>query len=263
MNLIDTPIEYYPELGLHVKREDLSCPGGPNFSKTRGVYAHVLGCTQNLIGVLDTSHSQGGWAVARACQILGKRCMLFYPVRKSERSNALKQQQQEAQKLGAELVPLQAGRSAVLYHMARKALPAGGYMMPNALKLPEMVDETAKEFVRTNLPDVGTILVSASSGTIAAGLFRGIHQIGWQRQLIVHQGYSRSEKAIVSYMMKMAGVPLCSYEIIDEGYAYKDRAREGSRAPFPCNEYYDLKLFRWWSKIGRSRFGNAIMWNIG
>ena len=89
MCVINTPLNYFPEFGLWVKREDLCCPGGPNFSKTRGVFAHVCKRTETVIGVLDTAHSQGGWAVARDCSLLDKQCLLFYPIRKSEQALGL------------------------------------------------------------------------------------------------------------------------------------------------------------------------------
>lgn len=85
MCIENTPLEDHTrDLGLYVKREDLCCPGGPNFSKTRGVYAHVAARPEEHIGVLDTSHSQGGWAVAKACQQPGKTCVNFFPVRRAE-----------------------------------------------------------------------------------------------------------------------------------------------------------------------------------
>lgn len=278
-----TPVEDYLErFGLWVKREDLCCPGGPNFSKTRGVYAHVKGRREPVIGVLDTNHSQGGWAVARACQLLGKQCVLYYPVRKSERDDHIKPQQEAALRLGAQLVPLQAGRSAVLYHTAKKRLSSLGaastYMMPNALKLPEMITETVAEVERTTLPPVSTLLISASSGTIAAGVILGLQRKGWvgvapsglpvNKNLIVHQGYSRSEPAIRSYMDKMAlgfdgeGIA-CPVTLVDEKYSYADSAKPGEQPPFPCNEYYDLKAFRWWVREGRNEYGTALLWNIG
>lgn len=267
-----TPLEHYPDLGLWVKREDLSCPGGPNFSKTRGVYAHVASRPERMIGVLDTSHSQGGWAVAKACNLLGKQCRLYYPVRKAERADPqLKVQQLRARELGATLVPIQAGRSAVLYHQARKMLAAEGgaatYMMPNALKLPEMITETVAELGRTRLPESGTtVLVSASSGTIAAGVLLGLLENQWSGRFIVHQGYSRPAAAIEKYMWKMIGGGSASQhpiQLVDEGYSYADAARPGPLPPFPCNEYYDLKAFRWWVAKGRDLYGSAMLWNIG
>src|SRR5262245_58591009 len=97
-----TPVEHWPEYGLYVKREDLACPPpGPPFSKTRGVYAHVKSRREEVIGVLDTYHSQAGHAVARACEILGKQCWNFYPEFKHEPGP--REPQYRAFKLGAEL----------------------------------------------------------------------------------------------------------------------------------------------------------------
>src|SRR5262245_5157781 len=81
-----TPIEdYRAEYGLLVKREDKACPPpGPPFSKARGVYAWVKKQQADIIGVLDTRHSQAGHAVARACQVLDKQCYYYYPELKNE-----------------------------------------------------------------------------------------------------------------------------------------------------------------------------------
>jgi len=277
----NTPLEdHFDQFGLMVKREDLSCaPPGPPFSKTRGVYAHVKARPEGTIGVLDTSHSQAGHAVAQACQLLGKRCINFYPVRKAEQFDALRPQQQAAQALGAELVSLQAGRSAILYHAAKAKLREQGddiYMMPNALKLPEMVTETALEVERTlhTRPDLGLsrsspVLIAISSGTIAAGVLRGFMLGGgfFSRKFILHQGYDRPAGATLRYISEQSGIQLAVLEphviLVNEGYSYADRARPGPDAPFPCNEYYDLKAFRWWLREGRAQWGEALMWNIG
>lgn len=275
---VNTPVEdYRKEYGLWVKREDLACfPPGPAFSKTRGVYAHVRSRPEKLIGVLDTFHSQAGHAVARACQILGKKCINFYPVYKREREDAddgsrheLRQPQIASQDLGAELHGLPAGRSCILYHAAKKeTLSRGGYMMPNALKLDESVTETAKEVPQDLNPDF--VIIPASSGTIAAGVVKGFtSQIedDDRPQFIIHLGYSRSALEVRKYLREKSGLELDDelIEVIDEGYAYKDEAEPGETPPWPCNSYYDLKAFRWW--LGhRERYpdsSSVLFWNIG
>ncbi len=279
---INTPVENHLEqFGLLVKREDLSClPPGPPFSKTRGVFAHIQARPERTIGVLDTYHSQAGHAVAEACALLGKQTVNFYPVRKAERGHVLKPQQQAAVDLGAASIPLPAGRSAILYHQAKKSLafmydhlPGGVYMMPNALKLPEMVTETAAEVQRTLLstpiPYGMPVIIAASSGTIAAGVIAGFRQLGQNPLFIIHQGYDRPEGAIVKYMARMMGgaasplgLPL-NIQLINEGYSYGDVAKAGPEPLWPCNVYYDLKAFRWWMREGRAQYGEALLWNIG
>lgn len=265
MLIQNTPIEdYRNDFGFFVKREDLCCPKpGPPFSKTRGVFARVRDVPEKVIGVLDTAHSQAGHAVARACQILGKKCHNYYPVYKKE-ADLIKPQQKAAKELGATLHGLPAGRSCILFHQAKKLTEAkGGYMMPNALKLEESVTETAKE-----VPDdrYDLVIVPASSGTIAAGVMAGFLQRKIYPEFIIHLGYSRSHTEVRDYLRKMSGdtKPSLLVNIIDEGYAYKDMAEEGPDPLWPCNAYYDLKAFRWWMK-NRSAYRNrkTLFWNIG
>lgn len=267
MVVSNTPIEYYKQYGLYVKREDLSCPApGPPFSKARGVFARVKSRPENLIGVLDTSHSQAGWAVARACQVLGKKCINYYPVYKQEiddyGQHELRTPQVRSKGLGASLHSLQAGRSCILYHAAKKDCELReGYMMPNALKLNESVTETALEVPNENYD---WVIVPASGATIASGVVKGFfnrHLIK-QPKFIIHLGYSRSLEEVSRYLREMSGVAVDPV-IIDEKYSYKDKARTGETPPWPCNAYYDLKAFRWW--LGhRSEFkGRVLFWNIG
>jgi hypothetical protein len=258
----NTPLEHYSGFGLVVKREDLCCPGGPNFSKCRGVYAHIAKRSERVIGVLDTAHSQGGWAVAKACKLLGKRCVEFYPEFKAK-PGQIGPVQHECLRLGAQIVPLPAGRSAILYHAARKRLPRRGYLVPNALKLPESVGETAAEVERTQLPDVETVLVSASSATIAAGVLLGLRRRGWSGRVLVHLGYSRPQPKVRAYIASHLPFAPGSVSIIDENYQYRDAARPGPTPPFPCSPQYDLKAFVWWMKEGRSKYGTALLWLIG
>jgi len=261
-----TPIEnHLPYYGLWVKREDMSClPPGPPFSKTRGVYARVKSRDERIIGVLDTFHSQAGHAVARACQILGKKCVNYYPLYKHDWE--LRKPQKRAQELGADLVGIPAGRSCILFHRARKEVEMrGGYMMPNALKLEESVEETAKEAreVDTNFQ---VVIIPASSATLAAGVLRGFLQSGRADgiRFIIHLGYSRSIDAVRRYLAEKTDEKTAArVELIDEGYSYRDKAKPGQTPPWPCNEYYDLKAFRWYLANRESVRGRTLFWNIG
>lgn len=270
---IGTPIQDYRKRhGLWVKREDLACrPPGPPFSKTRGVYAHIEKRSEDVVGVLDTYHSQAGHAVARACQVLGKKCTNYYPEFKHEPGP--RDPQLSAKKLGADLVGLPAGRSAILFHQARKRCESvGGYMMPNALKLKESVEETAKEVPTDfdNWEDVGDgprpawVIIPASSGTIAAGVIKGF---GNTTDFIIHLGYVRSHLEVRKYIEEASGVSGIGARltIIDENYAYKDVAKDGPTPPWPCNRYYDLKAYRWWMSVKDEHAypGDVLFWNIG
>jgi hypothetical protein len=270
--LVDaTPIEKVEGWDrVWVKREDLSCPlPGPCFSKIRGVYARISQRDEELIGVLDTYHSKAGWAVAYICSVLGKKCINFYPHYKTDDGQPLREQQQRALDFEAELHPLPAGRSAILFHTAkRETRKLGGYMMPNALKLTETVEECSAEVARTaGLEEFTDIVISISSATIAAGVLKGLHEQGLHPKVWLHMGYERSQDAVEKYMRGYLpnGLPF-DITFINEKYGYKDQARSGdyNPPPFPCNPYYDLKAWRWMDREGLGRMGERVLfWNIG
>ena len=257
----NTPLEYYPQYNIFVKREDKACvPPGPPFSKARGVYSRILSRSETLIGALDTRHSQAGHAVARACQVLGKQCVNFYPQLKYEPEP--KYAQLKAQELGAELYGLKGwamGPQQVLFHIAKKIITErGGYMMPNALTMEESIVETARECPTDQKFD--WVLISASSGTIAAGVIKGL---GLGPTYLIHLGYSIHQSRKQQYIRMASGVPTANLVLIDEKYAYKDKARPGETPPWPCNEFYDLKAFRWLINHRDEYPGKTLFWNIG
>lgn len=133
-------------------------------------------------------------------------------------------------------------------------------MMPNALKLDESVEETAKECTLANRPDV--VIIPSSSATIAAGVIKGY---GRDPEYVVHLGYSRSHDEVLRYIALKSGLDQLDITLIDEGYSYKDKAKDGPTPPWPCNEYYDLKAFRWWMRVGRGIYDGkrVLFWNVG
>lgn len=270
-----TPIELYKLGGrsVYVKREDLSCPlPGPPFSKMRGVIEHIANRPEKVFGVLDTYHSKAGWAVAYACKKLKRKCVNFYPVYKADDASALREPQTQSMKLGAQLVPMAAGRSFILYNQARTLLKErspGAYLMPNALKLPESVEATAREVLaskdRIRKINPAHVVVSISSATIAAGVMLGFSRLGLRTtpNFILHEGYTREPDAVMKYLEKMLGGPVARPEFVDEGYAYKDTAPKECAAPFPCNPWYDLKAWYWLDNNINSLGGKVLFWNVG
>lgn len=269
--LQSTPFEKYGD--IWVKRED-SCvrpdyrPLFPKFSKLRGVYEHLRKKKEEgfeVIGVLDTIHSQAGWGVAATCKFLGLKCVNYYPVRKGE--EGLRFNQRKSKELGAELVPFPATKSAVLFHKAKKHLKANyenSYMVANGLKLPESIDENAKEAEKTPKELLkGTWVFSVSTGTIMAGVIKGLSKVSDLRKIkfIAHMGYSRSEKGLLRYLWDASGVYNANIEIVDEGYEYKDSV--DFPAPFPCDPYYDRKAWKWVVENRKRLKEPIVFWNVG
>lgn len=264
----NTPWDRYDVDGIivHVKREDLCCPyPGPSFSKIRGVERYIGKLLKGtIVGVMDTRHSKAGWGVSYVCNQLGYKCVDFYPVLKSD--NGLRENQQRASELGAQLYPMKAGMSAVLYNQAKKIMREefGGIMLPNGLHLQESVDATAEELIEYTPPELldGTWVVSISSGTLGTGMLKGLDEVSWNEiEVIFHMGYSRSQQTIRKFITDM-GLPNDGVELIDEGYEYADKV-DNSWIPFPCNEYYDAKAFTWLAYNVKSLREPVVFWNIG
>lgn len=267
-----TPVEghWCGSLKVDVKREDLCCPyPGPGFAKIRGVYEHIKNRPEQLIGVLDTYHSRGGWAVAYCCKALDRACVVFYPQYKDDKPGELRRSQAEAKRLRAAVRPLTAGRSSILYHQAKKLLPEEAYLMPNALKLPETIEGVAAEVKRTpNLQIYDIVVVSISSATIASGVMKGLRSALGTAScplVVLHMGYSRSEDSVMRYVQRMSGgYPINEIVVVDEGYAYRDRV-DRELADFPCDPYYDLKAWTWLNEYSDALASDTkvLFWNVG
>lgn len=277
----NTPWEHYTldDVPIYVKREDLCCPApGPSFSKIRGVYRHLKAIKQKRgvipIGVMDTVHSKAGWGVAYICQALGLPCYDFFPVLKKEwvrfhLEYTIRPNQVMAESLGAYLAATPAGMSAVLYNRAKSEMKnmfgQDCYMMPNALKLEESISETAFELGAYTPDEIlhaeGTWLVSVSSGTIAAGVIRGLVKCNVAPIVIAHMGYNRDEDRLMEYMLNASGTHYPFLQIVNEGYDYKQAVE--AECPFPCNPFYDLKAWKWLMEHYQELQPPIIFWNIG
>lgn len=267
MILFNTPWERFKVRGkvVHVKREDMCCSEA-NFSKLRGVSAHLKGIQQKTVGVLDTRHSKAGWGVTYLAAAENKHTVVFYPEFKG--ILGLRPSQLAAKRLGAELVGLPAGRSFILYQQAKRYLReeyAYSYMMPNALKLPESVRETAREVIQYTPSDFihdSVWVVSISSGTIGAGVIQGLVELGSTATVVLHCGYSRTKRAVLKYILQYTDLGMINVKVIDEGYEYADAV--SFPCDFPCNPYYDLKAWKWLiQNIRRFKELKIIFWNIG
>lgn len=278
----NTPWELHA--GIWVKREDLSCPHpGPMFSKVRGVWDQLVKVTHpsnrfpvKTIGVVDSRHSKAGWGVAYLASKLPwpVKVVVFYPHFKDEPEGHVRTAQAQARVFGAELHPMQGGvMSAVLFNRSRKILGQMdplAYMFPNGLKLPQSVSHTARELMSTipegSMSHDAVWVVSASSGTLSAGVCRGLQDCpGTMPEIVVHMGYSRPVSSVSEYLRKHGVYAQNHVHFVDEGYAYSELV--STPCPFPCNPYYDRKAWRW---IQENQDNHPLLqgkqvyfWNIG
>lgn len=288
MMLINTPVEEHN--GVYVKREDLAVngPTAPPFSKMRGVLAHLTKLRDTgtvTVGYAESAISMAGWGLAWTAMQLGLKAVIFCPIYKCDHPylEVLRKHRKWWERCGAEIVPMPAGRTKIIYYQGRKWLeenrPKNSVMLPIGMSFPETVEATEKEYLWTlkeyDLKPKNVVLC-VGSGTIAAGVARGIAESNLKTNLwgILTRDGSVPEK--LRYMEKLAGFSLSgtgmlaqsspvSLTLLPSGFEYTQKCH--CSVPFSCNPYYDAKAWEWlMSKKGflpELHKKSILFWNIG
>lgn len=272
-----TPIEIYD--GILVKREDLcfSTPAPP-FSKCRGVVKYLTKLKLKgvkIVGYTETAISMAGWAVAWACKDLGLTAVIFDPQYENTPETLL-YHRSKWKEFGAIVYPIPAGRAKVGWYQSKKLLERyygrGAKLLPLGLPFKETIEETEKELLATleQLRDeqIRSIVICIGSGTIAAGVYKGLCETKstiFLYGIMCREGGAKNKQRTIE---RKAGVvnegffkPTSNLIIIDEGYEYTEKAK--AEAPFPCNPFYDLKA---WKYLIDNRYKieeKILFWNIG
>lgn len=272
-----TPVERHLIEGkeVFVKREDMATPPpGPCFSKTRGLYAHMLKLRESgvkEVGYLETAISMAGWGVAWVGKILGIQVTIFDPAYSSKHVARKVHQFHRKQwlKLGAVVVQVTPLMTRINFNVIQKHLfpkdPSREFL-PLGLPLEETIEETARQAeITSSLPRMNTVVVSVGSGTVCAGILRGIgnHPIHIVGVMCRDGNKNRKMKEILKRSKVLLGdLWGPDFTLINPGYAYTDK--ETTLSPgFPCNPYYDLKALKYLVDHYDELEPPILFWNIG
>lgn len=274
----NTPIEKYiiNDITVHVKREDLSVDSpAPQLSKLRGLIPYLKKLKKDgikIVGYADSPISTSGWGVAWACKQLGMKAVIFTPTYKTNTPPTLIKQRKKYKKFKAKIVPIRAGIMRVSYNVAKLQLKENyknSVMLPMGLPFDESVYGTYKEVLRTkNIKKYKTIIIPIGKGTIAAGVWKGLDTVKSKATIYgLMASTSDTEKSMELIRKKavLTNIGLfksdVKFELIDEGWAYKNKAE--IKTSFPCNPYYDLKAWQFLVE-NIAKFEQPILfWNIG
>lgn len=228
MNL--PPLEVREHDGIRVVRDDL-IDGG---TKVRVVPALLEGFDEVVYAGPAQGHAQV--ALARACELTGKRGVLFTPARKEPHELTL-----EAMAHGLHVVFVPAGRLSVLNARARDYCAlTGAFHAPLGLLLPGM-GEALTELARS-LPETPTeVWVTAGSGTLASALARA---------------WPDAELNAVQ-VGKVPALPPHA-RLWQAPEAFHDPAT-GQLPPFPSALCYDAKAWRF---VAEHASPGALFWNV-
>lgn len=262
----DTPIERYEVSGLQVmvKRDDLFAePPAPPLAKLRGAMMllerlHSDGV--RLVGCWDTRISALGHGIAACCSSLpGMNVIVAFP--KRTKDSGIPPAIAKAGELGAEVLPVIAGRITISFAAARQQVESrGGVMLPFGLECPEAVScvAWAASTVPCEYTSGGTVVVSTGSGATLAGLVRGLPG---RPKRFVGVSSGRSIESI-SRSLRRHGVERSdAVELVPAREAYSVRVDVG--CPFPSNPYYDRKAWRFLTENIGAFEPPLFFWNVG
>lgn len=277
----NTPLQTYilRDQPVLVKREDLCAPkGAPPFSKIRGIVRHLQQLKAQgveVVGYTETAISMAGWGLAWAGRQLNLKVVIFEPQYKQTPELLIKHKKQWV-KHGAELIPIKAGMAKVNWAQSKKILKqefgSQAVLLPLGMPFEETVQATAEEMKRTlkNLliPNPLTVVINVGSGTIAAGVWRGMAETPQTGEIYGIMGRTGNKRNKMKWIEKKAGVAAngffkthIGFNLIDPEWQYTQRSAVD--CPFPCHPYYDLKAWQWLTENIENLKHPVLFWNIG
>lgn len=270
----DPLIEEYQVNGHRVfaVRDDLCSPfPGPNFSKIRGLYKHLLRKREDGIRTVmsqDTSISRCGWGVSFVAKELE---MVHYNVYADRK--IINFYQRMSQRLGGVLIPVRgsfsgAMKSQGLKRLAEKKIKPD-YVCPTGISVLETLEEHADLISRMDRSLLtGSIIVCVSSGTICAGILYGLskHQLDARILGVMSSSYRSRHSKIVDLTGQAArryNTPVYPGNLImiDAHYEYSKPVKVD--VPFPCDLYLDRKAWDWLERNLDVLRPPIVFWNIG
>lgn len=267
-----TPIETYN--GIDVKREDLCAPeGAPPFSKIRGLVPYLERLKKHGysgVGYTETAVSMAGWGVVWACKKLGLRAVIFDPLYKSP-PPILEFHRQQWQKFdNVEIISIKAGMASVNWYISRKLLQ-GQYgnqykLLPLGLPLVDSVEATAQETQKVDWGQYRSVVVNVGSGTMAAGVWKGIDKgFGIIYGVMGRTGSKGRKLKTIEKKAERSNSGLFradwEMQLIDPGWGYSQKCNHP--CPFLCHPYYDRKAWKWLQENIDSIPKPILFWNIG
>ena len=267
----DTPLEVYNLHGreVHVKRDDLMGDDIhlPPWGKIGAVYRLVEKYvdTSKPLTHLSVDGSWTAWVLAAICEDLGIEFYASYPDSKKISHEYLHHVKQLYPSV--HLNPIKPNMMQIMYNALKRDAKEKGWQM-----LPYAFDH---EFYRQYLIDrvspisnFDNLVVSSGSGVTLTGLVRGFYANEMESFFVpdikkkVWTTCVSSENSIRKMLAKSGIPPHFPIDVRKSEHDFNDRI-EGYEAPFPCNQFWDIKQWKWLDENIEKLEGSILFWNLG
>ena len=267
-----TPIKKYNLKGrdIYVKRDDLfGIHPAPPLAKLRGtklILEKLQSKGINTVGISDSRVSKAGQGLAVLCSYRDPPMTAIVAYPKYKNQVELYPQQKIAQKCGAELYPIRANMTSVMYYQARNYVEkqCDGYMMPKYLICNETVQNVAKE--AQGVPEDllgGSLVICAGSGTITAGVICGLKKLPEQIFVISVGAHRNKRQTILRLLYKYGRYFALPPQLKVIIYPIDYYEEEIGDCPFPVHPNYDAKAWKWLKDNLEILKDPILFWNIG
>lgn len=264
----ETPLELYHIKGreVWVKRDDLMGDGMilPPWGKLAALFELVkkyVDKSKPLVH-LSVDGSWTAWALGAICEELGIEFYAAHPDSKKISQEYLGLIKEMYPKTN--LYPIRPNMMQIMYNSLKKdAREKGWQMLPYAFDHDFYKDYLADRIQPyTNFDN---LVVSSGSGVTLSGLAKGYYREE------LKEFFPQVKKKIwttcvssvssINKTLKKSGIPI-PLNIRKSEYLFEDRL-VGYEAPFPCNQFWDIKQWKWLEENIDQIEGTILFWNIG
>lgn len=268
----DIPIEVYQVKGrdVHVWRGDLMSkdlywlPAWSKLAGIRNLLEKYVDRNRPLTH-MAVDGSWSGWTLAALCEEYGIEFHYSFP--DSQKFNRQIVHDTLEKYPLTKLNPVKPNMLAIMYNsLKRQARENGWQMLPYAFNHPYFVNYMKQLMIDAGGKSFDNLVASSGSGVVLSGMVLGFwedeltsfFQPNLQRKVWTTCQSSRNS---VDKMLKSNGIHL-PINIEESYYAFDDRL-DGYEAPFPCNQFWDIKQWKWLEENIEKLEGSILFFNIG
>ena len=264
----DTPLELYHIKGreVWVKRDDLMGDGMvlPPWGKLAALFELVkkfVDKSKPLVH-LSVDGSWTAWALGAICEELGIEFYAAHPDSKKISQEYLGMIKEMYPKTN--LYPIRPNMMQIMYNSLKKDAKEKGWQM-----LPYAFDH---DFYKDYLADriqpyshFDNLVVSSGSGVTLSGLAKGYYREELKEFFpqVNRKIWTTCVSSVssINKTLKKSGIPIL-LNIRKSEYLFENRL-DGYETPFPTNQFWDVKQWKWLEENIDQIEGTILFWNIG
>ena len=256
----DTPLEKYSIKGrdVFVKREDLQGDGYylPKWGKIHGIRKYIENNVDRNkpLTSLSVDGSWSGWLVSSICEDLGIEYYYSFPNSKKFNRQILTDVQKKYP--NTRLNPIKPNMTSIMFNIMKKqAIENDWQVIPYGFNHSDFVDSFSERVKPYN--DYDNLFVGSGSGLSVCGLSKGFLNGNNKIYTSVVSSLSTLNKRLMDYEVDTDKIVS-----IKSKYDFNDQMR-GFETPFPSNQFWDKKAWKYLTDIIDDVKGSILFWNLG